>query len=344
MKPTNPVDAAFREEHEVYHEPLLSDKEIRNLLTPIQATQQEAQSTSHRKPLWERPSVTISALCATACAATFVVLQQPHSDTVGENTQPITTQKNIQPIKTESQDRTANASTGSADQTRELKTLPAPAQPMIRATPEELRTLGITVTANKIQLVEDAQRITVTARGIALKPTSDDNSPANLVSVTLYSSDVAFATWVAPDAAELHSLVPVTVSLASTATDPHQNVHAVLWLDAPAAKKIEPDITSYQQPKPLTSLMQITNVYPNPCRANQATISLHLDSPTQVQISVHDLQGQLLTTALPLSEVQAGEHTFTLSHLSELPSGMLLIVVNAPAIGKQSVQRLLIER
>ena len=356
MKRNPSVDSAFREENNMNHEPLLTDNQILDLLTPVHTAPVRSSKTT--KPLWKRSSFAVPAAAfLTCCVATVLVLQTTNQTSTNVNAvQPkdvaakTASSQSFQSdaLGTSDVPQSASGNYAMAQKLAEAEVNPSIVAPQefLEASADLLKELGISVATNKIQLVEDGQRITVTPRGISLKPTTDKNSEAQLVAITLYEVQQPYATWCTASTAQsnFNALVPVSITLQTPKADVRQNVRAVLWFEPATAKTIEPNVTSYQVPNQASPKMNITNVYPNPCRGFEAQITIELQQATTLQISLFDMQGVRVTTAVAMHSVQAGQHTYTLSNLSELPSGMLLIVVDAPSIGQQLVQRFLIER
>ncbi|MBC8124605.1 MAG: T9SS type A sorting domain-containing protein [Candidatus Kapabacteria bacterium] len=316
------------------HEPLLRDEDILALLTP-QAAIVPQQETP--RPLLQSPMVYISGAALVAASIATVYLMNTTTPVVEQNALLPTVDDVVQQGPVISTDESLR------------KVQSEKVQPLvttITASKEELAQLGITLELDKASFVEDGNRVTISSRGIGLRPTTDAALDRTPIAVTLYDQEGAYASWYNPEQGDpaMNDLVPVRIALQSTTSDLHQNVIALLWFAPTEGKIIEQQITSYQEHRDAASGVRIENVFPNPAAGNESTVLISANASTLATVTLMDISGKVLATVSENQRIERGTTTIMLTDLQSLPSGMVLVVIDMPEIGVRLVQRLLIQR
>ncbi len=316
------------------HEPLLRDEDILALLTPQAAVPQ--QQETHRRFL-QSPMTYVGGAALVAASIATVYLMN--------TTTPVVEQIALAPTV---EDVVQQGPVTSTDESL-AKTKTATTQPLvttIAASKEELAQLGITLELNKATFVEDGNRVSISSKGIALRPTTDADLNRTPIAVTLYDQQGAYASWFNPEQGdpEMNDLVPVRVALQSTSSDIHQNVIALLWFAPTEGKILEQQITGYQEHRETSGGVRIESVFPNPATGNESTLLISANASTIATVTLMDVSGKLLATVSERQRLESGTTTITLTDLQSLPSGMVLVVIDMPEIGVRLVQRLLIQR
>lgn len=321
-----------------HHEPLLTDDEILNLLTPQAAASsvQEPQSPFITRPL----TIIGGALMTAAGIATvyYLATDAPVAET--EYTQPVvSSQQSIEQPQQEQQQRMEPDRQALSDKE----------QPLVMtmdASRTELASLGVNADDQKIWFVEDGHRVTISQRGITLKPTSDPDLNRTPVAVTLYDTDGAYASWYdhQQGAPEINDLVAVKVELQTTPSDLHQNVVAYLWFAPEHATTVEKEIAEYQEDRDHSTNVSIEKIYPNPVSGSEATLVLTSQRSTSARIGIVDVSGRQLAVVVENVRLDEGSTTIILPDLQSIPSGMVLVTIDLPEHGTRLVQRLLIQR
>lgn len=321
-----------------HHEPLLTDDEILNLLTPQAAASsvQEPQSPFITRPL----TIIGGALMTVAGIATvyYLATDEPVAET--EYTQPVvSSQQSIEQPQREQQQKMEPGRQALSEQE----------QPLVMtmdASRSELASLGVNADDQKIWFVEDGHRIAISQRGITLKPTSDPDLNRTPVAVTLYDTDGAYASWYdhQQGAPEINDLVAVKVELQTTPSDLHQNVVAYLWFAPEHATTVEKKIAEYQEDRDHSTNVSIEKIYPNPVSGSEATLVLTSQRSTSARIGIVDVSGRQLAVVVENVRLDVGSTTIILPDLQSIPSGMVLVTIDLPEHGTRLVQRLLIQR
>lgn len=318
------------------HEPLFNDDEILSLLTPLTAISpmQGPQSPFITKPL----TIIGGAILAAAGLATVYYLT---SDVVVIETE--------QPQSPSVEQHVAAQHQSQQQQDQDQPTPTKRAQPLLMtmdASRSELATLGVNADDQKIWFVEDGQRVSISQRGISLKPTAEADLNRTPVAVTLYDADGAYASWYdhQQGAPEMNDLVPVKISLQSGESDLHQNVVAYLWFAPEQAMSVEKEIADFQEVRDGSRDVSIDKVYPNPVSGNEATLLITAQRSTSARVSIVDVSGRLLAVAYENVRLDNGSNSLVLLDLQSIPSGMVLVTIDLPEHGTRLVQRLLIQR
>lgn len=314
-----------------HHEPILSDDEILSLLTPQAAIppEQEPHHPLLRKPL----AIVGTALLGAAGVAAIYFAQQTVDDV---KVMPIAQAINVQPVVVE------EAQPIVAAQPVTLR----PLVTILTTTNDELAALGIHVDEGKIWFVEDGRRVTISQRGIALKPTSDADLDRTPTAVTLYDDQGAYASWYDPQQGlpEMNQLVPVRVALTLQHQDLHHGVSAVLWFAPREATLITEQLATFQEQRDAAQGVRVENIFPNPATGSEATLLLNAVAASRARVTIMDIAGRELTVVAETVNLDRGTTTIMLTNLQSLPVGMALVVINLPDLGMRLVQRLLIQR
>lgn len=322
----------------LHHEPLMSEDEILNLLT------QEAAAPPKQEPASPFPTTSRviigGALLAAAGIATVYYLTTDAPVVENEPIQPTASEQHVA-VQQPPQASVQEDKTNRAEQTR--------VQPLLMtmdASRNELTTLGVNADGQKIWFVEDGQRITISQRGISLRPTQESDLNRTPVAVTLYDEDGAYASWYDHQLGtpEMNDLVAVKIPLHSAETDLHQNVVAYLWFAPEMATHIDKEIDDYQEDRLDARDVHIEKVFPNPVSGNEATLLVNAKQPTSARVSIMDVSGRELSVVSNSIRLDNGQSTIVLPDLQSLPSAMVLIVIDLPEYGTRLVQRLLIQR
>ncbi|HLP28750.1 MAG TPA: T9SS type A sorting domain-containing protein [Candidatus Didemnitutus sp.] len=320
------------------HEPLLTEEEILNLLTPQAATSstQEPQSPFITRPL----TIIGGALLAAAGIATvyYLAIETPVVETV--STQPVASTQHVIEQTQQQQEQKMEP---------RRQTLTEREQPLVMtmdASRTELASLGVNADDQKIWFIEDGQRVTISHRGISLKPSTEADLNRTPVAVTLYDTDGAYASWYdhQQGAPEMNDLVPVKITLQSDESDLHQNVVAYLWFAPEQAMSVEKEVADYQETRDDSRGVSVDKVYPNPVSGNEATLILTTQRSTNARICIVDVSGRQVAVVFENVRLDNGSNSFVLPDLQSMPSGMVLVTIDLPEHGTRLVQRLLIQR
>lgn len=335
MKPTDKLSAMLQSAD---HEPLLRDDEILALLASTHVV-------SH-KSILRKPWAYAAAATVAACAIGVYTMMLPDgSEPASDDSlrEEILNLNQSDPVSLESSDRmlglTDTTNKNSMLSTRARKDAVGVAYDPPSS--ELLAKLGIDATAQAIRFADGYSIVTVTNRGIGVRPSRSLANTAGPVAVTLYDAEGAFASWYdaneeAPNVAALRA---IRFALPDDPAMGRTNVAAVLWY--------APQVNAYDAADHQASTVasfRIERIAPNPVADDEAAITITSTAQRAVRIRLLDIVGRELMLVHERFVLNPGDTDIPLTGLSRLPGGMMMLVIEDQANGGMVTSRILIQR
>jgi hypothetical protein len=337
MKPTDELSAMLQSAD---HEPLLRDDEILGLLAT-------APVASH-KSILRKPWAYAAAATVAACAIGVYTVMQPDvsepalDDSLHEE---ILDLNQSSRVSLESSDRmsgltyTTNKNSILSPRARKDAVGVAYDAP----SGELLARLGIDATAQAIRFAEGYSIITVTNRGIGVRPNRSLAKTEAPVAVTLYDAKGAYASWydATEDAPNVGALRAIRFALPDDPAMGRTDVAAVLWY-APQADAT--DASDNSGKATIAAPFRIERIAPNPVADDEATITITSTEQRAVRIRLLDIVGRELMTVYERFALNPGDTGIPLTGLSRLPGGMIILIIEDQVSGGMVTSRILIQR
>lgn len=378
--PPRDVRSAIQRLQDDAHEPLMSTRDIANLIASSPQTPSTPRSITQPSPS-VLPLLAIAGASASAIAAAALLFV------------PSTNQVEVlpSPPSAEVVDRHSSNSTPSVVSvpSRTSASTPLPTTPSEQllgtwsANDQALAALGVTRSASRLTYVEGTTMVSVRTSGIVSQEAKQPSKSIAPRFVSLYhGSQLAFSWFDRRKTRQndipqqpptetsqqrlsnrslmvgsVNDMICVRVDLSDPSNSFFPSATALLWYDPlPEVLEVLPDSLRPSTHQTSTANQQLverrtssdvvieSSVYPNPTTTAKATLALTLQQPSLATIEAFDALGNKLATIQTDLYLDNGRHEIPIVLDPSSPSGMVILVVSFSAHEDRIIHRLLIQR
>lgn len=380
--PTPPRDvrSAIQRLHDDTHEPLMSTKDIANLIASSPQTPSTPRSIT-------QPSSSVLPLLAIAGASASAIAAAALLFVSSTNQVEVLPSSPSADIVERHSSNSSPAVVSVPSQTSASTPLPTtPSEPLLgtwSANDRALAALGVTRSASRLTYVEGNTLVSVRTSGIV---SQEAKQPSNSIAprfVSLYhGSQLAFSWFDRRKTRQkdipqhpptetsqqrlsnrslmvgsVNDMICVRVDLSDQSNTFFPTATALLWYDPlPEVLEALPDSlrpTGNQTPstnqllverRTTSDVVLESSVYPNPTTTLKATLALTLQQPSLATIEAFDVLGNKLATIQTDVYLDSGRHEIPIGLDPSSPSGIVILVVSFTAHEDRIIHRLLIQR